>query len=71
MIHNTPPPPRPQINLRGPNGNAFVLMGYAKQWAKQLGLDGDAIVEDMKSGDYEHLLAVLEENFGDMVDFYR
>lgn len=70
MIHNTPPP-RPQINLRGPNGNAFVLMGYAKQWAKQLGLDGDAIVEDMKSGDYEHLLAVLEENFGDMVDFYR
>jgi hypothetical protein len=26
-----------EIDLTGPEGNAFVLIGYAKQWFKQLG----------------------------------
>ena len=73
---------RPEIDLTGPEGNVFVLMGYAKRWAKDLGLDGNAIVEDlgldgnaivtdMKSSNYDHALEVLEEHFGEYVDFYR
>lgn len=59
------------IDLNGPEGNAFVLMGKAKTWAKQMGLDADAIITDMQSDDYEHLLDVFDEHFGDFVTLYR
>lgn len=62
---------RPQIDLTGPDGNAYVLMAKAKRWAEQLGKDGDKIIERMMASDYENLLKVLEEEFGDYVDFYR
>ena len=62
---------RPEIDLCGPNGNAYALMAFARRWAKDLELDGDAILDDMKSGDYEHLLEVLEKHFGEYVTFYR
>lgn len=60
-----------EIDLTGPDGNAFVLMGYAKRLGKQLGLDTDEILKDMMSGDYEHLLDVMEENFGEYIIMYR
>ena len=63
-----------EVDLSGENGNAFVLMGYARQWAKQLEYskdDIDKLLKDMQSDDYEHLLEVLEEHFGDYVTFYR
>lgn len=63
--------PRPAIDLTGPDGNAFVLMGLAKRWANQMGLPTEEILNEMQSGDYENLLDVLEERFGDFVDFYR
>jgi len=59
------------IDLTGPEGNAFVLLGYAKRFAKQIGLDGDAIVEEMKSGDYENLIEVFDNHFGDFVILER
>ena len=65
---------RPVIDLTGPDGNAFALMGYAKQWAKQCDYTEehiDAMLEDMMSGDYEHLLDVIDQQFGDYVDFLR
>lgn len=62
---------RPEIDLTGPDGNAFVLMGMAKRWAKDLGLDGDMIVKEMMLGDYENLLDVIEHYFGDYVIMYR
>jgi hypothetical protein len=46
-------------------------MGHAQKFAKQLGLDGEAIVEDMMSGDYEHLLEVFDEHFGEFITLYR
>lgn len=65
-------PERPrEIDLTGPDGNAFVLMAYAKRFAKQLGKDGDAIVKEMMSGDYENLLLVFDREFGDFVTLYR
>jgi hypothetical protein len=60
-----------EIDLTGPDGNAFVLLGYAKDFCKQLELDYTAISKDMKSGDYEHLLAVFEKHFGSFVTMYR
>lgn len=62
---------KPEIDLTGSEGNAFVLMGYAKGWCKQLGLDYPKVKEEMISGDYTHLLSVLEKYFGDYVIFYK
>ena len=59
------------IDLTGPNGNAFALMGLAKKLAKRLGLDSKIIINDMKSGDYENLLEVFDGNFGDYVILER
>ena len=59
------------IDLTGPDGNAYALMGYAKRFAKQLGLDYNEIIGDMKSGDYENLLQVFENNFGNFVILER
>lgn len=59
------------IDLTGPDGNAFALMGYANRFAKQLGLDSKAITSEMMGGDYENLLEVFDKNFGDFVILER
>ena len=59
------------IDLTGPDGNAFALMGYARQFAKQLGLDSNKIITEMTSGDYENLLEVFDKNFGSFVILER
>ena len=63
-----------EIDLTGPEGNAFVLLGYAKRYAKQLGKNGveaEAIINEMTSGDYDNLLDVFDREFGDYVTLYR
>lgn len=60
-----------EIDLTGPNGNAFLLMGYAKTYSRQLDKDGDAIIKEMIAGDYEHLLEVFDREFGDFVTLYK
>jgi hypothetical protein len=60
-----------EIDLTGPEGNAFVLLGYAKRWAKQLDLNSQDVLDEMMIGDYENLLAVMEKYFGEYVTFYR
>ena len=59
------------IDLTGPEGNAFVLLGYAKQYAKQLKFDEKKIVNEMMSGDYEELLETFDRYFGDYVILER
>lgn len=59
------------IDLTGPDGNAYALMGYARSFAKQLGKDSTPIINEMMSGDYEHLLEVFDKNFGDFVILER
>jgi hypothetical protein len=61
----------PVIDLTGPQGNAFFLLGQAGQYARKLGLDGDQIITEMKSGDYENLVAVFDHYFGDYVILER
>ena len=60
-----------EIDLTGPNGNAYVLMGYASNLSKQLNKDFKSIREDMESSDYEHLLEVFDREFGNYVTLYR
>ena len=60
-----------EIDLTGPDGNAFVLIGKAGNLAKQLGLDKDAIQKEMMGGDYDHLLNTFDKHFGHFVTLYR
>ena len=59
------------IDLTGPEGNAFCLMGYAKKFARQLDLDANQIIQEMKSGDYENLVTTFDKYFGDYVILER
>ncbi len=59
------------IDLTGPAGNAYALIGTAMRFAKDLGKDPDDIKERMTSGDYENLVAVFEEEFGNLVTLLR
>lgn len=60
-----------KIDLTGPDGNAFVLLGYARSLSKRLHLDSEAISKEMTSGNYDNLVAVFDKHFGDYVDLYR
>lgn len=65
---------KPTIDLTGPEGNAFCILGNAQQLGKELGKNKqeiEAILDDMKSSDYEHLIQVFDNHFGDYVDLVR
>ena len=59
------------IDLTGSDGNAFVLLGIAKGLCKQLEIEDDIILDDMRSGDYEQLIETFDNYFGDLVDLER
>ena len=61
------------IDLTGPDGNAFALMARAKRFATQLGWKdrGEALINEMMSGDYENLLQVFDNAFGEYVILER
>ena len=60
-----------EIDLTGPQGNAYFLLGTAKNLAKQLELNGSEILDEMRSGDYENLIKVFDHYFGSVVTLYR
>jgi hypothetical protein len=65
------------IDLRGPAGNAFALLGAARNLCEQLKeVDSEkynwSVVEkELTSGDYENLIQVFDKYFGDFVDLQR
>ena len=59
------------IDLTGPEGNAFMLLAYAKSFSKDLGKDYTEIYKQMTSGDYENLIKVFDDSFGDFVILER
>ena len=65
------------IDLRGPEGNAFAILGLAKNLTNQLKeadaerYDWDKINKEMTSGDYKKLVNTFEEYFGDYVTIYN
>lgn len=66
--------PRREINLRGPDGNAFAVIGQTssivRQFIKHGILPGEELAEFQRrsmSGDYQNVLAVCRE-YVDWVD---
>ena len=57
------------IDLQGPQGNAFALMAYADDFLRQMGRrhEFNAMRTEMMSGDYNNLIRIFEENFGEYV----
>ncbi len=60
-----------EIDLTGPQGNAFFLLGTAVNLARQLGLNSEEVCGKMKEGNYEHLVETFDNYFGDFVTLYR
>lgn len=59
------------VDLTGPQGNAFWLIGYAKRIGKQLGYNLQEMEDELTSGDYENLIEVFDKYFGSVVDLER
>ena len=63
------------IDLTGPEGNVFYLIGTAKRLAKDvLGYDRnhiDTLQRDMMSHDYEHVVQTFDSLFGHFVILER
>ena len=62
------------IDLTGPDGNAYYLLGTAMNLCKQLELSSERteeILDEMKSSDYENLIKVFDKYFGKLVDLER
>ena len=63
-----------EINLKGSEGNAFVLLGLAGNLGKQLGFDAfriKCIQDEMMLSNYEMLIQTFDKWFGDYVILYR
>tara|TARA_E500000081_G_C6139826_1_gene359539 strand:+ start:2297 stop:2515 length:219 start_codon:yes stop_codon:yes gene_type:complete len=59
------------LDLNGPEGNSFNIMSIAKKLCKALEIDSTPIINDMRSGDYEHLIDVFLKHFDDFVVLSR
>ena len=60
-----------EMDLTGPQGNAYVLIGTAMNLARQFGYDDEMIKEQMMSGDYENVVETFDKYFGEHVILYR
>jgi len=58
------------IDLTGPEGNAYHLLGLANNLCEQLDYNSEQIQKDMTSGDYDNLIKVFDQHFGDIYDLY-
>ena len=63
-----------EIDLTGPQGNAYFLLGTASKLGRQLGWDRDEIeilLRQMRNSDYENLVNTFDKYFGNIVTLYR
>jgi len=63
-----------EIDLTGPEGNAYYLLGLANNLCRQLKYDEfrtECILEEMKLTDYEGLLYTFDREFGMLVTLWR
>ena len=74
MIRSKQPKSEIIIDLTGQQGNAFYLLGVAKDFCKQLDMtkkNTQSILDEMTSGDYENLIQVFDREFGSVVILER
>lgn len=73
-ILTDPPAGKQVIDLAGPDGNAYFLLGVARNYGRLFGWDRakmEQVVTEMKSGDYENLIQTFDKYFGEMCDLVR
>jgi hypothetical protein len=74
MIRAKKPEPHIVLDLTGPEGNAFYLIGVARKLATQFEYTKDKIeslTKDLMSGDYENLITRFDNEFGEYVILER
>jgi len=68
-------PTRPiEIDLSGPDGNAYVLMAYARDIGRRIGYSEEkikAIHKVMMMSNYEGLVHTFNDQFNEYVIIYR
>ena len=63
-----------EIDLTGPEGNAFVLMSYANRFCRELGYSDHrrlCIIDNMKLSTYDMLVHIFDKEFGSFVTLWR
>lgn len=63
-----------EIDLSGPDGNAFALMKHAKVIGRKLGYSEkkiEAIIKVMRMSNYESLIHTFDVHFGEYVILWR
>lgn len=59
------------LDLKGADSNAFVLLSVAKDLSHSNKFNWDNIYSELTKSDYENLVNVMENYFGDQVLFVR
>lgn len=59
------------IDLTGPDGNVFYLIGQGRKFCKQLGLNSNEFTTKMMRSDYENAVTTFDEYFGEFVTLLR
>lgn len=67
LLHEKPSG-KQTIDLNGPDGNAWCLLGAGQSLARKLSIDFLPIRSEMMSGDYRNLVETFDKHFGDYVD---
>lgn len=62
------PAEKPVIDLNGPEGNAYYLLGTGRILARQMRIDFGPIEAEMTSGGYRVLVEAFDRHFGEYVD---
>lgn len=57
------------LDLKGSDGNAFNLLAIAKDLSHVNKFDWDKIYSELTSSDYDNLITVMENYFGDQIIF--
>ena len=60
-----------EIDLTGPDGNAYAILGLAKRLCRELDIPFKPLMNKMTSGDYDNLIKVFDDKFGSFVTLYR
>jgi hypothetical protein len=62
------------VDLSGPQGNAYALMGVARSIGRELNRPYNEIKDvetRMMSGDYDNLVKVMYLEYGDFIQFVK
>jgi hypothetical protein len=74
IVKGKPHKSKIEIDLAGPQGNAFYLIGLAENLGRQLKFPKqkiESITDQMMSGDYSNLIEVFDNHFGEFVILYK